>query len=292
MCLKGTHRVPLFLFLGKNSERMKRMNKKANLWTGVSVLVTAVLAVMAFVRGDWQLWLLIGIFSAWAVWAAVYFLIPYLKLQKYCYVIRKRRKKNQSAAQKKNFDVPDVSDPVDLVLLRHVNYRISGYLQSSYPDATWQWREEAPEKIIAAGGTGRIQLYGVPDFDFADVSFDQKADIQCSLLKVVPLAQTPQSSGEKKTIPQNQPSIDPQVWYEKQGRNVLENLISDLNSRGHHSLTIRDNGEIAINQADTEITRKAFESVPERTYWPRLAKVFEREGMAANITDSGLILSW
>ena len=73
---------------------------------------------------------------------------------------------------------------------------------------------------------------------------------------------------------------------------VLESLIADLHSRGHHSLTIRENGEIAIQQADSEITRPAFENVPEKTYWPRLVKVFEREGMAADITENGMVLSW
>ena len=177
-------------------------------------------------------------------------------------------------------------------MLRHVNFRISAYLQSAYPEATWQGLEEFPEKIVAKGGTGRIQLYGVPDFNYADVSFDQKADISCSLLKIVPMAEVQQASGEKKTIPQQQTPVDPQIWYEKQGRSVLESLIADLHSRGHHSLTIRENGEIAIQQADSEITRPAFENVPEKTYWPRLVKVFEREGMAADITENGVVLSW
>ncbi|RAQ28682.1 Uncharacterised protein [uncultured Ruminococcus sp.] len=268
------------------------MNKKTSLWSSVSVLIVAVLAVMAFIRGDIQIWLLSSIFAMWAVWAAIKFLLPYLKAQKYRYDARKLRKKRKQQLPKKALSIPDLSDPVGLVLLRHVNFRISAYLQSAYPEATWQWLEEFPEKIIAKGGTGRIQLYGVPDFNYADISFDQKADISCSLLKIVPMAEVQQVSGEKKTIPQQQSPVDPQIWYEKQGRNVLEGLIADLHSRGHHSLTIRDNGEIAITQADSEITRPAFETVPERTYWPRLVKVFEREGLAADITEGGMELSW
>ena len=55
------------------------MNKKTSLWSGVSVLIVAVLAVMAFIRGNAQIWLLGVAFAAWAVWAAVKFLLPYLK---------------------------------------------------------------------------------------------------------------------------------------------------------------------------------------------------------------------
>lgn len=267
------------------------MNKKTSLWSGVSVLIVAVLAVMAFIRGNAQIWLLAGVFAAFAVWVSVKYLIPYLKMQKSRYEVRKLRKKTKAQTQR-SIEIPDISDPVDLVLLRHVNYRISAYLQSAYPDATWDWREEFPEKIVAKGGTGRIQLYGVPDYNFADVTFTQNADINCALLKIVPMAELHKLSGETEPIPQKSNPVDPQVWYEKQGRMVLEALISDLNSRGHHSLTIRENGEIAIKQADSEVTRPAFENVPEKMYWTRLAKVFEREGMAANVTESGIALSW
>ena len=255
------------------------MNKKTSLWSGVSVLIVAVLAVMAFIRGNAQIWLLGVAFAVWAVWAAVKFLLPYLKAKKYRY-----------EARKKELSIPDISDPVGLVLLRHVNFRISAYLQSAYPEATWQWLEELPEKIVAKGGTGRIQLYGVPDFNYADVSFDQNADISCSLLKIVPMVEARQVD-ENIKLPKQMP-VDPQIWYEKQGRDILENLINDLHSRGYHSLAIREDGEIAIQQADSEITRPAFENVPEKVYWPRLVKVFEREGMTADITESGMILSW
>ena len=267
------------------------MKKKTSLWSGVSALLVAVLAVMAFVRGNAQIWFLAGVFAVWGVWAMMKFLIPYLKLLRDRHECRKTQKKYREQRQN-HFEMPDVSDPVDLVLLRHVNFRISSYLQSAYPDATWEWREELPEKIAAKGGTGRIQLYGVPDFNFADVTFNQNADINCELLKIVPMAEVHKPSGEKKQIPQKTNPVDPQVWYEKQGRTVLESLITDLDSRGHHSLTILESGEIAIKQADTEVVKSAFENVPEKMYWTRLAKVFEREGMAANITERGIVLSW
>ena len=267
------------------------MNKKSSLWTGVTVLIVAVLAVMAFFRGNAQSWLLSGVFTVFAIWATVKYLIPYIKLKISQYEVRILQKKTTGHLQG-SVGVPDNSDPVDHVLLRHANYRISAYLQSAYPDATWDWREEFPEKVVAEGGTGRIQLYGVPDYNFADVTFTQNADINCELMKIVPMSEQHKSSGETEVIPQKANPVDPQVWYEKQGRTVLESLISDLNSRGHHSLMIRENGEITIKQAESEITRPFFENVPEKVYWTRLAKVFEREGMAANVTESGIVLSW
>lgn len=275
------------------------MKSNKTLWSGVSVLIVAVLAITAFTRGQLQVWLFAAAFAAWGIWAGVRFLIPYLKAQVYHYKARKIRKQCEAQKQKPKFEVPDLSDSTDVVLLRHVNYRISSYIQSVYPDATWEWREEYPERIVSRGGVGRIEIFGVPDFNFADVTFDQNAGIDCSMLKIVPLNDlkgTPATAEEKadakKPVPPKQNTVDPQVWYEVTARSVLKNLIADLDSRGHSSLTIKESGEIAIRQADSEIVKPAFENVPERMFWPRLIKVFEREGMAANITENGILLSW
>lgn len=274
------------------------MKNKKSLWSGVSVLIVAVLAITAFVRGGLEVWLLAGAFAAWGIWAVVRFGVPYAKAQIYHYKARKIRKQCEAQPRKSKLNVPDLSDPADIVLLRHVNYRVSSYIQSVYPDATWEWREEFPERIITKGGVARIQIFGVPDFNFADVTFDQNAGIHCAMLKIIPLSRlkenpaAPASTAEEQPAPPQPNTVDPQVWYEVKARKVLKNLIADLDSRGHSSLTIKETGEIAIQQADAEIVKPAFENVPERMFWPRLVKVFEREGMAANITDNGLLLSW
>ena len=277
------------------------MRRKKNLWSGVSMLIVAVLVITAFIRGNTQVWLYAIAFTLWAVWATIGFLIPYIKEELHRHEAQRIRKKcEEQDARKTQCIVPEMSDPLSLVLLRHVNFRISTYLQSAYPNATWEWREEFPERIVAKGGTGRIKLFGVDGYNYADVTFDQNAGISCSLVNIVPMEQfgreTP-VSGKAETAtppsaPQQQNAVDPQVWYEVQGRKVLETLITDLHSRGHNCLTIRENGDIAVKQADKEMVRPAFESVPERTYWTRLCKVFEREGMAANITYGGILLSW
>ncbi len=150
------------------------MRKKKNLWSGVSILIVAVLVITAFIRGNAQAWLLAAAFVIWAVWATYYFLVPYIKEELHKREAKRIRKKceKQDAAFDR-FIIPEVSDPVEQVLLRHANYRISAYLQSVYPNATWEWREEFPERIIAKGGTGRVKLFGVDGYNFADVTFDQ-----------------------------------------------------------------------------------------------------------------------
>lgn len=212
------------------------MRKKKNLWSGVSILIVAVLVITAFIRGNAQAWLLAAAFVIWAVWATYYFLVPYIKEELHKREAKRIRKKceKQDAAFDR-FIIPEVSDPVEQVLLRHANYRISAYLQSVYPNATWEWREEFPERIIAKGGTGRVKLFGVDGYNFADVTFDQNGGINCALVNIVPLKQpnaphpsvsdTEDTAEAPAAMPKQPDPVDPQVWYEVQGRKVLEALI-------------------------------------------------------------------
>ena len=172
-----------------------------------------------------------------------------------------------------------------LVLLRHVNHRISEHLRSVYPQAHWEWTLADPTRFIAYGGTGRIRVYGIPDYDYADVTLDRQGGLRCSLVKVAPL--------EDKAAPNQQP-VDPRVWYEFQGRSILENMIADLRSRGHSSLTLNEDGSICIQPVDggEEIKKDSFAAFPEKVYWPRLAKVLEQEGLTADVQDTRILVSW
>lgn len=273
------------------------MKKKAkpNLWPDVSILVVVVLAITAFFRGKWQLGLLIAAFIIWSVYAAYRHLLPFIQEQRQrreAKVLRQHYERRRIKQQ--TFSDVDISDPVSVVLLRHASHRISASLKAVYPDATWEWCISDPERIVAKGGVGRIRLHGVKDYNYAEVNLDQEAKISFQLLKVVPFGpdEQPADNKEPAPAPRRVREVDPQVWYEKKGKAVLSNLIADLNSRGHSSLTILDDGNVSIMQADKEVKKAAFESVPERTYWPRLVKVFEQEGIAADATTNGLVLSW
>lgn len=266
------------------------MKKRQNLWSSVSLLIVAILAITVFTKGYIQLWLNAFTFTAWAIWAAIKYLIPYIdeKIQE------KEARKIREMYEKQEAMMSETGNPetTDIVLLRHVNFRISSYLKSAYPDATWEWREENPEQIVANGGTGRIQVYGAADFNFADVTVNKNADIKCDMLKIVPLTKLRTDTSEEVSKAVPKVPVDPRIWYEKKGRVVLENLITDLNSRGYSQLTINEDGEIFIQQANTEIKQAVLENMPEKMYWLRLSKLFEEEGLATDIMENSMSVSW
>lgn len=273
-------------------------NSNSALWGSISILIGVIIAILALVRGSWQTWLLLGVFAMWGTWVVAFLLRPYMMQQ----AKRRRMRQQQLKAHKPEGiapviqRIPDMPEPknapVEQLLLRHVNHRISVYLRSVYPDVTWEWTEKQPEKLAVCGGVGRIRVFGVADFDHADVTVDSQANISCAMVKIVPLSMAGGNGSPDGKQPPNRQPLDPQIWYEAQGRAVLETVMADLNSRGHKSVTLHDNGDICIMKDKDEVSEEHLSNFPEKVYWPRLVQVFERNGLAAEITAKGIQVSW
>ena len=290
---------PLFLFaifVAIISERMeKQMKHDKPLWGSISILIGVVILILALVRGTLQTALLIGVFSIWGIWTVGFLLLPYMRRSKRRIQRGRQIKTLQAAGISPANPLPSINqgaEAVELLLLRHVNHRISAYLKAVYPDVKWEWCEKNPEQIIRQGGIGRIRVFGAADFDHADITVDQQANISCSMIHIVPLANALGGTDGPESLPPNKQPVDPQIWYELQGRKVLETLVADLNSRGHSSLTLREDGDICTTENDAEAAKEHLANFPEKLYWPRLVQVFERNGLAAEITADGIQVSW
>lgn len=273
-----TGTVPFFVLA---KERMKPVKTHEMLWSGISILIGVVIAVLALVHDPWRTRILLTVVVAWGVWAAVTLLRPRQ-------VVRRRERAIQASLHR-NASSGAGQRMADM-LLRHVNCRISERLRVPYPDVKWEWETESPIQLIMNGGIGRIRLHGVPEYDFAEVKVDRGGGIQCALLRIEPL---PNGAAPEEEVCQTDGElVDPKVWYELQGRNVLQNMIADLESRGHKSLTMNEDGTITVADEKGGKTIQAFSSFPSRVCWPQTVRVLESEGYAAEIDGDAIAVTW
>lgn len=243
------------------------MKKESPFWSSISLLIGIVIAILALVRGRMLLPLLLAVFALWLLWWLLTQALPLWRNNR-AYRAKEARLREQTAAANGGGQLADA-------LLCHVNYRITAMLHAAYPNARWEWLADKPSRFAVEGGTARIRVYGIPDFDYADVKLDQKANLDCSLVKLSPLV-----AGASDTQPPNRQPVNPRVWFETRGRTVLEALVTDLNSRGHSSLTVQENGEVFVQAKENEAepAKETFLDFPEKVYWPQLVKVLEEEG--------------
>lgn len=251
------------------------MKQKISLGGSISILIGVVIAILALVRGPVQTCLLLGVFALWGLWVVLTLLRPAWRANKAYRYQEERAAKEQGEFAGRNLAA---------ILLRHVNCRVSEALKSVYPNASWEWTMENPTIFVVRGGTGRIQVYGVPDYEYADVTLDQNGNLKCSMVKVSPLGGTP--SGQS--------TLDPQAWYELEGRHLLDSVVADLKTRGHHELTVNEDGSISIQPKGGKnvIKKGAFTNFPAKVYWPRLADVLHQEGLTTDVQADHIVVSW
>lgn len=250
------------------------MKKNSPLWGSISLLIGVVIAILSLTDGILRTALLIAAFTVWGLWVILALVLP-------------ARRAVQTAQQTTQTADPDTA--LMRTLLHHVNYRISGCLKSAYPEATWEWVMRDPAAFVVQGGTGRIRVFGIPDYDHADVTVDRNGKLACSLVRLSPISGT-----KEEPASPGQESLNPRIWYETQGSKILESLVTDLASRGHHSLTLKEDGSICVKPADggEELCQGSFSSFPDKVYWPGLVKVLELNGLAATAIDTGIVVAW
>ena len=256
---------------------------KTFLGVSVSFLIVAVVAILAFVRGKLEIPMLIAVFALWRLFVILKLLVPAAR------VLREERE-NAPAADWVPSDAPhDMFGNQDLgrMLLLHLNHRITGSLNSFHPNARWEWMTDDPVRFAKEGGTSRIRVYGIPEYEYADIQLDQKAHIDITLLNLAPL------NDSEADQPGRQP-LNPQVWFETQGKETLTRLINELNSRGHSTLYVKEDGSICTQPEDDaeETPQGSFQGFPAKVYWGPLVEVLRQNGVAATAMEHCIQVAW
>lgn len=156
-------------------------------------------------------------------------------------------KKKAKAPRRAKFVVPDIEDePLSDILLLHVNQRVTAALRTAGSNITWEWATKDPLAIVKEGGRCLIRVHGLDSFESAEVVLDKQAHLRCELIDTVPLHPNPTAGApEKARITAETPPLpDPRIWYETEGRAALEGIVADLSSRGHHSMTVQEDGHM------------------------------------------------
>ena len=279
------------------------MNEKIFIHS-LSWVLAAVLLILSFIHGFMQPWILAAVFVVWGVYLTIRLLLP--KVKPWLANIKcpvKRQKKPRTV--KKQPVIPELkeeppvlvqSSELERLLLGHINCRISEKLKSAYPQATWQWCSQQPESIIR-GGTGRIRTFNTEDYTHAEVTVGEYFKIGFKMMKIVEFSSVNNSdkddSADQEVPTEEEPKVvDPVVWYDLVGREVLTGLIRDWSTRGHSMLHIAEDGKVYFTEGADEINAEELKEFPTKQYWPELAKCLEKDDLKAQLFDNRITVAW
>ena len=77
-------------------------------------------------------------------------------------------------------------------------------------------------------------------------------------------------------------------WYKFLGRDILTDVITDLNTRGFKRMEITEDGEIRVN----DTTEEQIDDFPEADGWNALVAEMANDGLNARIADDRLVVTW
>lgn len=191
--------------------------------------------------------------------------------------------------KKKHLPVMDEDDPLAMALICQISHRITDKLRSAFPQATWDWEKQPDIKRLLSGQPIRIQLMQAGDYTHAEINLDPYGSIQFHLLIIKDLSgsSVPAEDEKETDLP-----TDCASWYELIGKDILQQVITDLNARGYSSLSINENGDVFIMEKDTPVIKEHFDNFPGRKYWKELSKILEENELNVRNQGNALVLSW
>lgn len=177
-------------------------------------------------------------------------------------------------------------------MLQHVSLRITEKIKSAYPDATWQWETEPGLSAILEGKTFRIAVQDMDSYTHADVRFDQFARIHITPLIIGEFAAAGNSGTDSSEVTKEPPVVDVLAWYELIGKQALEEIVTELNAKGHSRLTIKENGDITIHNNKKEIFKGTLKQFPPKNYWNELLKLLGEYELQGRAEKDHIVVSW
>lgn len=259
---------------------MRKQKKKSKSRMFLAVMAAVLLAVLILLPqyADRPIitWIAVtGIAASFAL-----LLVPLLPR-----LVRPVRSRQKKRAQ--NADSPEEISDLETLLWRQISFQITGKLKSAYPEATWDFTRRPSADRLLSGKTLRIRTFHTGSYNFAEVSLDAYGNLNLTMMTVEALFPY-----EKDTPLEPPMQVDPKSWYTLIGKPLLQNVIGDLQARGHQKLFINESGEIFILNGDTPEVKAAFEHFPPKKYWNALTDIFIHDELNAKETSDTLELSW
>lgn len=186
---------------------------------------------------------------------------------------------------------PQSIDPeTEAVMLRHINFQITEKLQGAFPSAVWRWETEKPLGQAVKGGSARIRLSGVPDWNFADVRFERSGRIRLEMLSLRSLEEIGQQQAKSAPTADGD-AVNLRDWYDLSASAVVRAAIDEVYTRGYRELRIAEDGALYVLEQQEQVGQGRLSYLPSKKLWADLVPFFEEDDITAMVEDD-ILLTW
>lgn len=197
----------------------------------------------------------------------------------------------EKAKQVKHIMQPIIIEPdYKKMLVQQVIISVNDKLHCKFPDAVIDFCESDVLRMINSQQAICVAVKGAENFSHVNISLAQGGSINMNLFSLINLENI--KYDEKSTRKCHRNDINIGEWFDQKGQKLLTELITNMNSRGFRQLSIKETGEVIVNESGKNTIKDYFPDIPEKKNWKKLKELMADSDVEINITGKMLTFSW
>lgn len=251
----------------------------------ISILIIALLCALVTVRGPILETVLILTIVIWAFVTALAYFGPraYYKCKELYALMKSKENQKKQTLHKNKLLLPEDA------CFRFMKQLITLQLRKYYPDARWEWDVQPSKNVLFQGGTCRVKLANAGEFNYAELSVDRQLVKIEKFLSVTSPKNIKECNAEDS--PPNEYMFDFQLWHDQIAFPLVDQILSDLLPQGYNQVIIDKSGAILSKGIEAEEEIGQVPNFPEQRHWGKIAQMFQKDGLIANIMADRMYLT-
>lgn len=266
--------IPLFLF-AQNEERMtdveKNKKRRKDVFTLTGTAIGILIACVVFVPQEHRKYALFLV-AAMGM-AAVYFHV---------------HEKKQKTLEKRMMQIVDIEPDYKQLFVQQTMLRINEKLHWKFPAADIEICDADILRMARTQQTICVAVKKAENFSHLNISLLPNGVIKMNLFSLVNFEAIGTIKAEK-SLPEDD---DVEHWYRNEGQRLLTELVTNMNSRGFSKLSIRENGDVLVEESGENVVKDYFPEIPPKKQWAKLKKLMSSSDIQVQTSGKLLTFTW
>ncbi len=199
------------------------------------------------------------------------------------------RKKKRQETQKTPMQIIDIEPDYKKLFVQQLMIRIDEKIKSRFPEAVIELTENDMLRMVTAKRAICVAVRQADAFSHMNIALRQDGSICMNLFSLVDFDQI--HAEEKKVVKLEEETAEVRQWFEQKGQRQIAELITNMNSRGYRRLSIKENGEVVVEEDGKSVVKDYFPDIPKKKDWRKLKALLSEAGVESQ-TGKMLTMSW
>ena len=173
---------------------------------------------------------------------------------------------------------------------QQVQHRVQERLRSKFPGATVDLCDTEILRIMMTGKMGYAPIKKADTYSHLGVCIGRNGELQMNLFSLVNLENISEEPVIFPVVKDDEQEV--KDWYSQKGQQLLTELITQMHGRGYSKLSIKENGDVMVEENGRSVLKDRFSEIPPKTQWKALKTLLEEDDVQVQMSGRRLTLVW